>query len=74
MPQRFLSAARAGHGLSVQSWALIERDIEVGTLQVIDPEPEGDLAYYLLIASGRAEAALLAEWLRDQIVDNEKTG
>ncbi|MEP3639840.1 MAG: LysR substrate-binding domain-containing protein [Paracoccaceae bacterium] len=69
-----LSAARAGHGLSVQSWALIERDIEAGTLQVIDREPEGDLAYYLLIASERTEAVRLAEWLRDQTVDNEKTG
>ncbi|MGA7972126.1 MAG: LysR substrate-binding domain-containing protein, partial [Pseudolabrys sp.] len=61
-----LSAARAGHGLSVQSWALVERDVAAGTLQVIERDADSDLAYYLLVAVERTATSALEEWLRQQ--------
>lgn len=58
-----LSAARAGHGLSVQSWALVERDVAAGILKVIEREPDGDLAYYLLMAAESEAAVIFGKWL-----------
>ncbi|MEM8795824.1 MAG: LysR substrate-binding domain-containing protein [Pseudomonadota bacterium] len=60
-----LSAARAGHGLSLQSWALVERDVSEGILTVVEREDDNDLAYYLLMASSRKEAILFADWLQN---------
>ena len=61
-----LSAVRAGHGVSVQSWALIEHDLEAGILKAIDREPDDDLAYYLLLASKRAACSIFADWLIEE--------
>lgn len=58
-----LSAARAGHGISVQAWALVERDISHGILRELESVEDDALAYYLLTASQRDETLKFRDWL-----------
>lgn len=61
-----LSAARAGHGLSLQSRALIERDLENGSLVNVYSEDPGTLAYYIVTRPApRRQAAIFKRWLKN---------
>lgn len=61
-----LSAVRAGHGISVQAWALVESDISHGTLHALETVEDDTLAYYLLTASPRSEALKFRDWLLEE--------
>ena len=59
-----ISAARAGQGLSVQSRALIESDLENGFLIELSAEPAGQLGYFLVSSRNlRPPARVITEWL-----------
>ena len=46
-----IAAARAGHGLSLQSRALVETDLDLGVLEELYAEDNAPLGYYLLAHS-----------------------
>lgn len=59
-----LSAVRAGHGYSVQSHALVESDLTVGSLIAVFREKNTELGYYLLSADPlRDDAQVFTDWL-----------
>lgn len=59
-----LSAARMGHGLSLQAESLVERDLASGVLNVLFSEDSGNLSYYLLTREDRSEKVeRFAQWL-----------
>ncbi|WP_282605424.1 LysR family transcriptional regulator [Pelagibius sp. Alg239-R121] len=61
-----LSAARAGYGLSLQAYALVERDLEDGRLIKVFSEDPGTLAYYLVTRRERHKKLVtFAEWLKE---------
>lgn len=60
-----LSAARAGHGLSLQSRALVERDLQSGLLVEVYCEDPGTLAYYIVtLPAPRRKTAIFERWLK----------
>jgi len=66
-PALVLAACRAGAGLSVQTRAVVERNLAEGRLVALyDGSPEGGLGYYIVRAPGPAPDALSAflRWLR----------
>lgn len=67
-----LSAVRAGHGISVQSWALVEKDIRSGALiSLFRQEVEG-LGYYLLYQRELTKnATSFATWLDGPTAAND---
>lgn len=59
-----LSAVKAGHGLSVQSWALVEKDVKDGILQAILREKIPTLGYYRYAQGPLSiKAAHFSNWL-----------
>lgn len=60
-----LAAVRAGHGLSVQPRALVERDLASGALEVLSTGEDAELGYYILRRPGplRPPARAFADWL-----------
>lgn len=61
-----LSAARAGHGLSLQSRALVERDLQNGHLVEVYFEDPGTLAYYIVtLPTPRGKTTLFERWLKN---------
>lgn len=59
-----LSAARAGYGLSLQSRALVERDLENGDLISVYSEDKEALAYYLVTGvDQREKLTIFMRWL-----------
>jgi len=61
-----LSAVRAGLGMSVHPLALVEKEIEAGTLANICSLKDDGLGYYMVTRKGRVTPALLQfqKWLR----------
>ncbi|KZM49514.1 LysR substrate-binding domain-containing protein [Labrenzia sp. OB1] len=58
-----IAAARAGHGLSLQSRALVQTDLDLGVLEELFAEDNAPLAYYLVAHSDlRAKARVFADW------------
>ena len=59
-----LSAVRAGHGVSLQSRALVEHDLSTGALMEIYSEEPGSLGYYVVRhGKPRPSAASFSKWL-----------
>ena len=61
-----LSAARQGYGLHVEAEALVENDIENGTLVALGEINDDALAYYLVTRPGpkRLEVKTFMKWLK----------
>lgn len=61
-----LSAARQGYGLHVEAEALVQNDIENGTLAALGEIHDDSLAYYLVTRPGpkRAELSVFMKWLK----------
>ncbi|NBZ86820.1 LysR family transcriptional regulator [Stagnihabitans tardus] len=61
-----LSAARAGLGLYVEAEALVEHDVENGTLQIVGRLKDDSLAYYMVTRPGpkRPELKAFIRWLK----------
>lgn len=60
-----LSAVKAGYGLSLQAFALVESDIQNGNLVEIYSEDSGDLGYYLVVQSNpRKKLVTFLNWLK----------
>ena len=61
-----LSAARAGLGLYVEAEALVEHDVENGTLQIVGRLKDDSLAYYMVTRPGpkRPELKAFMRWLK----------
>ncbi len=61
-----LSAVRAGLGMSAHPLALVEKEIEAGTLENICSLKDDGLGYYMVTRKGRVTPALLQfqKWLR----------
>ncbi|TQV79934.1 LysR family transcriptional regulator [Denitrobaculum tricleocarpae] len=60
-----LSAVRAGYGLSLQARALVERDLQAGTLIQVFSEDPGTLGYYMVtLPEPRAKLRVLLKWLK----------
>ncbi len=61
-----LSAVRAGYGLAIQSVALIERDLQAGTLIELMETQETKMGYFLVTMKGHQSAHLTTfiKWLR----------
>jgi LysR family glycine cleavage system transcriptional activator len=61
-----LSAARQGYGLHVEAAALVEQDVENGTLRVVGTIKDDSLAYYLVSRPGpkRPELKTFMKWLK----------
>lgn len=63
-----ISAARAGHGLSLQAKALVENDLATGALTEVYSEEPGSLGYYLVTRGKlREPVRLFTEWLMHQV-------
>lgn len=63
-----ISAARAGHGLSLQAKALVENDLETGALREVYSEEPGTLGYYLVTRGElREPVRLFTKWLMHQV-------
>lgn len=64
-----LSAARQGYGLHVEAEALVENDIEKGTLVALGEIQDDSLAYYLVTRPGpkRPEVKTFMKWLKAAI-------
>ncbi|MEM8775951.1 MAG: LysR family transcriptional regulator [Pseudomonadota bacterium] len=59
-----LAAARAGHGLSLQARALVQTDLELGSLEELYAEDNSPRGYYLVTRPRlRAKAKIFADWL-----------
>lgn len=59
-----LSAVRAGHGISVQSWALVENDLTTGVLVSLLREKVPKLGYYRFYQKSLTnKAKCFADWL-----------
>ncbi|MEM9129630.1 MAG: LysR family transcriptional regulator [Pseudomonadota bacterium] len=59
-----LAAARAGHGLSLQARALVQTDLDLGSLQELYAEDNAPLGYYLVTRPNvRQKAKAFANWL-----------
>ncbi|MBL4645836.1 MAG: LysR family transcriptional regulator [Hyphomicrobiales bacterium] len=59
-----ISAVRAGHGISVQSWALVEKDVQTGVLVALFRQQTPKLGYYLLHHKELSQKAKsFARWL-----------
>ena len=61
-----LSAARQGYGLHVEAAALLEQEVENGTLRVVGRVQDDSLAYYLVTRPGpkRPEIKTFIKWLK----------
>lgn len=61
-----LSAARQGYGLHVEAAALMEHEVETGTLRVVGRVQDDSLAYYLVTRPGpkRPEIKTFIKWLK----------
>lgn len=61
-----LSAARAGLGLYVEAEALVEHDVENGTLHIVGRLKDDSLAYYMVTRPGpkRPELKAFIRWLK----------
>ncbi len=61
-----LAACRAGAGLSVQPYAVVEADLAAGRLVEVPARHEPDLAYFVLHVPGPLPepARLFLRWLR----------
>jgi len=61
-----LSAARQDYGLHVEAAALVEQDVENGTLRVVGTIKDDSLAYYLVSRPGpkRPELKTFMKWLK----------
>ncbi|OZA10880.1 MAG: hypothetical protein B7Y02_09755 [Rhodobacterales bacterium 17-64-5] len=61
-----LSAARQGYGLHVEAEALVEQDVEQGTLVIVGRVEDDSLAYYMVTRPGpkRAELKTFMKWLK----------
>lgn len=61
-----LSAARQGYGLHVEAAALMEQEVENGTLRVVGRVRDDSLAYYLVTRPGpkRPEIKTFLKWLK----------
>lgn len=61
-----LSAAREGYGLHVEAEALVENDIENGTLVALGEINDDSLAYYIVTRPGpkRPEVKTFMKWLK----------
>lgn len=61
-----LAACRAGAGLSVQPYAVVEADLEAGRLVEVPAQRETDLAYFVLHPPGPLPdpARMFLRWLR----------
>lgn len=65
--QLVLSAVRQGYGLSAQVRALVERDLEAGTLATYCETHTEDLRYHIVtIGTGEARVRPFVKWLRTQ--------
>lgn len=61
-----IAAARAGHGVSLQARALVQTDLELGTLEELYAEDNAPLGYYLVTRDKlRPKAKAFADWLLD---------
>ena len=59
-----LSAVRAGHGYSVQAYALVQSDLAIGALASVFRERVSGLGYYLLSRDRpREDALIFATWM-----------
>ena len=59
-----IAAARAGHGVSLQSRALVQTDLDLGVLEELYAEENRPLGYYLVTPSElRPEARVFADWM-----------
>ncbi|CTQ60145.1 LysR family transcriptional regulator [Roseibium album] len=60
-----IAAARAGHGVSLQSRALVQTDLNLGILEELYAEDSAPLAYYLVTRSGlSSKAREFVNWLK----------
>lgn len=61
-----LAACRAGAGLSMQPYAVVERDIETGALVVLLEQTDTEIGYYLVRQPGvvRERVKVFRDWLR----------
>jgi len=61
-----LSAARQGYGLHVEAAALLEHEVESGTLRVVGRVQDDSLAYYLVTRPGpkRPEIKTFIKWIK----------
>ncbi len=64
-----LAATRAGYGISLQSSALVERDLAEGTLVKVLEAEKNKRAYYLVTQSNRQspQLAVFVGWLRSLV-------
>lgn len=63
-----MQAVRAGHGISVQPKAIVERDLELGGLVALFEEGESDLAYHIATPTGQTSDRVrtFVKWLKAQ--------
>lgn len=62
-----IAAARAGHGLSLQARALVQMDLDLGSLEELYAEDTTPLGYYLVTQGElRTKARIFARWLLTQ--------
>lgn len=63
-----LQAVRAGHGISIQPWPVIARDIEMGWLDLLFREESTELAYHIVTRPGHISPRLrlFIRWLKQQ--------
>ena len=61
-----LAAARQGYGLHVEAAALLEQDVENGTLEIVGQVKDDSLAYYMVSRPGpkRPELKIFMTWLK----------
>jgi LysR family glycine cleavage system transcriptional activator len=61
-----LSAARQGYGLHVEAAALVEQDVQAGTLVIVGAIRDDSLAYHIVTKPGprRAELRTFIRWLK----------
>lgn len=61
-----LAACRSGAGISVQPYAVVERDLTAGRLVALLEAPEDDIGYYLVRQPGAVSGRLkrLIDWLQ----------
>lgn len=64
-----LSAARAGYGLHVEAAALVQQDVEAGTLVELGSLQDDSLAYYMVTRPGpkRPELVTFMTWLKASV-------
>lgn len=66
-----LQTVRAGHGISVQPWPIVARDIEMGFLIALFQEDQSELAYHIVTRPDHVSvrARTFIRWLKAQAQD-----